>query len=158
MFDEINDQTALSTIAQLQYLDEIGTEDILLYINSPGGSISAGLAIMDAMNHCHCDVSTICMGTAASMGAFLLAAGTNGKRFAYPNAEIMIHQPLGGSYGQASDIELTAKHILQTKNKMNRLLAEKSGQTLEVINNDCDRDYWMTAQEAKDYGIVDEIM
>ena len=130
----------------------------MLYINSPGGSISDGMAIYDTMQYIKCDVSTICMGMAASMGSFLLAGGAKGKRFALPNAEVMIHQPLGGAKGQATDIEIQATHIIKIKARMNRMLAENTGQPLEKIKNDVERDYFMTAEEAKEYGIIDEVI
>ena len=130
----------------------------MFYINSPGGSISDGMAIYDTMQYIKCDVSTICMGMAASMGAFLLAGGTKGKRFALPNAEVMIHQPLGGAKGQATDIQITAEHIIKTKERMNRMLSEFTGQPIERINNDVERDNWKTAEEAKAYGLIDDII
>ena len=133
-------------------------KDIYLYINSPGGSVTAGLAIFDTMNFIKADVQTIVMGMAASMGSFLLTAGEKGKRFALPNAEIMIHQPLGGAQGQATEIEIAARHILQTRERLNKILSERTGQPIEVIEKDTDRDNFMTAQEAKDYGLIDEIM
>ena len=155
---EINDEVANSVVAQLIYLEGKNPDkDIAVYINSPGGSVTAGMAIYDTMNYIKCDVSTICVGLAASMGAFLLASGTNGKRFALPNSEIMIHQPLGGAQGQASDIQIRAKQILKIKQKMNKILSEKTGQPLEKIEQDTDRDYYMEAQEAQEYGIVDKI-
>lgn len=155
---EINDEVANSVVAQLIYLEGKNPDkDIAVYINSPGGSVTAGMAIYDTMNYIKCDVSTICVGLAASMGAFLLASGTKGKRFALPNSEIMIHQPLGGAQGQASDIQIRAKQILKIKQKMNRILSEKTGQPLEKIEQDTDRDYYMEAQEAQEYGIVDKI-
>ena len=156
---EINDQVADLVIAQLLFLEaEDPDKDIRLYINSPGGSVSAGMAIYDTMQYLCCDVSTICVGMAASMGAFLLAAGEKGKRFALPNSEIMIHQPLGGTQGQASDIEIHAKHILKTREKLNRILAERTGQPLERIDLDTDRDHFMSAEEAKEYGLVDDVI
>ncbi|MBQ6807969.1 MAG: ATP-dependent Clp endopeptidase proteolytic subunit ClpP [Firmicutes bacterium] len=156
---EINDQVADLVIAQLLFLEaEDPDKDIRLYINSPGGSVSAGMAIYDTMQYLSCDVSTICVGMAASMGAFLLAAGEKGKRFALPNSEIMIHQPLGGTHGQASDIEIHAKHILKTREKLNRILSERTGQPLERIDQDTDRDYFMSAEEAKAYGLVDDVI
>ncbi len=155
---EINDEVANSVVAQLIYLEGKNPDkDIAVYINSPGGSVTAGMAIYDTMNYIKCDVSTICVGLAASMGAFLLASGTKGKRFALPNSEIMIHQPLGGAQGQASDIQIKAKQILKIKQKMNKILSEKTGQPLEKIEQDTDRDYYMEAQEAQEYGIVDKI-
>ena len=155
----IDDNTANSVIAQLLFLDAQDSEkDIYIYINSPGGSVSAGLAIYDTMNFIKADVRTIAMGMAASMGSFLLTAGEKGKRFALPNAEIMIHQPLGGAQGQATEIEIAARHILQTRERLNKILAERTGQPMEVIERDTDRDNYMTAQQAKDYGLIDEVM
>lgn len=155
---EITDDVANSVVAQLIYLEGKNPEkDIAVYINSPGGSVSAGMAIYDTMNYIKCDVSTICVGLAASMGAFLLASGTKGKRFALKNSEIMIHQPLGGAQGQASDIEIRAKQILRIKENINKILSEKTGQSLEKVKKDTDRDYYMTADEAKEYGLVDKI-
>ncbi|HAA5626093.1 TPA_asm: ATP-dependent Clp protease proteolytic subunit [Listeria monocytogenes] len=155
----IDDNVANSIVSQLLFLDAQDPEkDIFLYINSPGGSISAGMAIYDTMNFVKADVQTIGMGMAASMGSFLLTAGTNGKRFALPNAEIMIHQPLGGAQGQATEIEIAARHILKIKERMNTIMAEKTGQPYEVIARDTDRDNFMTAQEAKDYGLIDDII
>jgi len=155
----IDNTVANLVIAQLLFLEaEDPDKDISLYINSPGGSVSAGLAIYDTMQHIRADVSTICVGLAASMGAFLLAAGQKGKRFALPNAEVMIHQPLGGTQGQAIDIEIHARHIIATKENLDRILAERTGQPLERIQKDTDRDYFMTAMEAKEYGIIDEVM
>ncbi len=158
--DEVNDVTASLVVAQLLYLEGQDKEkDISLYINSPGGSISAGMAIHDTMKYIKCDVSTICMGMAASMGAFLLASGTPGKRFALPNSEIMIHQPLmGGLQGQASDIKIHADHIIRTKEKLNRMLAEYTGQSLETIQKDTDRDNYLTAEEACAYGLIDKVI
>jgi len=157
--DQVNDVTASLVVAQLLYLESIDPDkDIQLYINSPGGSVSAGLAIYDTMQYIKCDVSTICMGMAASMGSFLLAAGTKGKRFALPNSEIMIHQPLGGAQGQASDIKIAADHILKTKARLNNILSERTGQPIEIIERDTDRDNFMTALEAKEYGLIDEVM
>ena len=157
--DEVNDTTASLVVAQLLYLEgQDPDKDIHLYINSPGGSISAGMAIYDTMQYIKCDVSTICVGLAASMGSFLLAAGTKGKRLALPNSEIMIHQPLGGAKGQASDIKIQADHILFVRNRMNRLLSELTGQPLEVIERDTDRDNWMTADDALRYGIIDKVV
>ena len=145
-------------VAQLLFLEAQDPEkDIHLYINSPGGSVTAGMAIYDTMQYIKCDVSTICIGMAASMGAFLLSGGAKGKRMALPNAEIMIHQPLGGTQGQATEIEIAAKHILKTKEKLNRMLAENTGRTYEELAADTDRDNWMSAEEAKNYGLVDEI-
>ncbi len=155
----IDDQVANSVIAQLLFLDAQDPEkDIYLYINSPGGSVTAGLAIFDTMNFIKADVQTIAIGLAASMGSFLLAAGVKGKRYALPNAEIMIHQPLGGAQGQATEIEIAARHILKTRDRLNRILVERTGQDMDVIERDTDRDFFMTAEEAKDYGLVDEIM
>lgn len=146
-------------VAQLLFLEaEDSTKDISIYINSPGGSVTAGLAIYDTIQYIKPDVSTICVGMAASMGAFLLAAGTKGKRFALPNAEIMIHQPLGGARGQAEDIKIHAEHILRTRAKLNQILAEKTGQHITVIERDTDRDNFMSAQQAKEYGLIDEVL
>lgn len=156
---QVTDDLANSIIAQLLFLDAQDSEkDIYLYINSPGGSVTAGLAIFDTMNFIKADVQTIVMGMAASMGSFLLTAGEKGKRFALPNAEIMIHQPLGGAQGQATEIEIAARHILQTRERLNKILSERTGQPIEVIEKDTDRDNFMTAQEAKDYGLIDDIM
>ena len=156
---QVTDDLANSIIAQLLFLDAQDSEkDIYLYINSPGGSVTAGMAIYDTMNFVKADVQTIVMGMAASMGSFLLTAGTNGKRFALPNAEIMIHQPLGGAQGQATEIEIAARHILQTRERLNKILAERTGQPLEVIEKDTDRDNYMTAEQAKAYGLIDEVM
>lgn len=155
---EINDAVANMIVAQLIYLEGKNPDkDIFLYINSPGGSVSAGLAIFDTINFIKCDVSTCCIGLAASMGAFLLASGTKGKRFALPNSEIMIHQPLGGAQGQASDIEIQAKHIQKIKEKINRILSERTGQPLEKIEKDTDRDFYMSAEQALEYGLIDKI-
>ena len=155
---EIDDAMANLIVAQLIYLEGKNPgKDISIYINSPGGSVSAGLAIYDTMNYIKCDVSTICVGRAASMGAFLLAGGTKGKRFALPNSEIMIHQPLGGAQGQVSDIQIQANHIQYIKDRMNKMLSENTGKPLEVVEKDTDRDNYMTAPEAKEYGIIDEI-
>ena len=156
--DEVNDVTASLVVAQLLYLEAKDPEkDICLYINSPGGSITAGMAIYDTMNFIKCDVSTICVGMAASMGAFLLAAGAKGKRLALPNSEIMIHQPLGGMQGQASDIKIHADHILRTKKHLNEILAANTGKPLEIIERDTDRDNFLTAEQAKEYGLIDEV-
>ena len=155
---EIDDNLANIIVSELLYLDSLNHDDISLYINSPGGSITSGMAIMDTMNFIKSDVSTICLGMAASMGAFLLAAGTKGKRLALPNAEIMIHQPLGGAKGQATDIEIAAKHILRTKERLNAILAERTGQPIERIKEDTERDNYMSAQEALDYGLIDKII
>lgn len=157
--DEVNDVTASLVIAQLLYLDaEDPGKDIALYINSPGGSVTAGMGIFDTIQYIKSDVSTICVGMAASMGAFLLAAGTKGKRYALPNSTIMIHQPLGGMQGQASDMKIHADYIIQTKNKLNKILSERTGKPLEQIEKDTDRDNFLTAEQAKEYGLVDEIM
>jgi len=157
--DEVNDVTASLVVAQMLYLEaQDPDKDIMFYINSPGGAVHSGFAIFDTMQHVRCDVSTICMGMAASMGAFLLAAGTKGKRFALPNSEIMIHQPLGGAKGQATDIKIHAENILKTKDKLNRILSERTGQPLEKIEKDTDRDFFMSAEEAKAYGLIDDIM
>lgn len=157
--DEVNDTTASLVIAQLLFLDSVDKEkDISFYINSPGGSISAGLAIYDTMNMVHADVATFCIGMAASMGAFLLAGGAKGKRFILPNAEVMIHQPLGGTQGQATDIKIQAEHMMKTKEKMNRLLSENTGKDLATIERDTERDNWMSAEEAVAYGLVDQIV
>ncbi len=157
--DEVNDVTASLTVAQLLYLEAQDPEkDIYLYINSPGGSISAGMAIYDTMNYIKCDVCTICVGMAASMGAFLLSSGAKGKRFALPNAEVMIHQPLGGMQGQASDIKIHADHILRIRAKLNKMLAEQTGKPLKTIERDTERDNYMTADEACAYGLVDKVI
>ena len=156
---DVNDVTASLIIAQLLFLDaEDPDKDIHFYINSPGGSVTAGMAIYDTMRHIKADVSTICVGLAASMGAFLLAGGEKGKRYALPNAEIMIHQPLGGARGQASDIKIQADWIIKTKEKLNKLLSENTGQPLEVIERDSDRDFFMAAEDAKIYGLIDAII
>lgn len=156
--EEVTDLSANLIVAQLLFLEsEDPNKDIHLYINSPGGSVSAGLAIYDTMHYVKCDVSTICMGMAASMGAFLLAGGAKGKRFALPNSEVMIHQPSGGAQGQASDIKIVADKILQTRQRLNEILAANTGQPLEVIAADTERDRWMTAEEAKTYGLIDEV-
>ena len=156
--EEVNNVTANLIVAQLLFLEsEDPNKDISFYINSPGGSISDGMAIYDTMKYIKCDVSTICIGMAASMGAFLLSGGTKGKRYALPNAEIMIHQPSGGSQGQATDMKIVAEHILKTKARMNRLMAEHTGQPVEKVEADTERDNWMTAEEAKAYGLIDEI-
>ena len=155
---EIDDAVANTVVAQLIYLESRDPDkDISLYINSPGGSVSAGLAIYDTMNYIKCDVSTICIGLAASMGAFLLSSGTKGKRFALPNAEIMIHQPLGGAKGQASDIQIQARQILKIKHKLNSILSSNTGNPIEVIERDTDRDNYMSAEEAKSYGLIDAV-
>lgn len=157
--EEVTDVSANVIIAQLLFLEgEDPDKDIHLYINSPGGSVSAGLAIYDTMQYIKCDVSTICVGMAASMGAFLLSGGAKGKRYALPNAEIMIHQPLGGARGQATDIKIAADHILKTRERLNKILAQNTGQTLEKVEADTERDNFMSAQEAKEYGLVDEVI
>ena len=157
--DEVNDATASIVVAQLLFLEgQDADKDISLYINSPGGSVTAGLAIYDTMQYIKCDVSTICMGMAASMGAFLLSSGAKGKRFALPNSEIMIHQPLGGAKGQATEIEIAAKHILKTKENLNRILSENTGKPIDVIAKDTDRDNFMSAQEAMEYGLIDKVI
>lgn len=157
--DEVNDATASLVVAQLLFLEGQDAEkDISLYINSPGGSVTAGLAIYDTMQYIKCDVSTICMGMAASMGAFLLSSGAKGKRFALPNSEIMIHQPLGGAKGQATEIEIAAKHILRTKENLNRILSENTGKSIDIIARDTDRDNFMSAEEAKEYGLIDKVI
>lgn len=161
LHEDVNPTTASLTVAQLLFLEgQDPDKDIFLYINSPGGSITDGMAIYDTMQYIKCDVSTICLGMAASMGAFLLAAGAKGKRFALPNSEIMIHQPAvhGGLSGQATDIEIHTKHLIYTKDKLNKILAEKTGQPIEVIRNDTERDNFMTAEEALAYGLIDEVM
>ena len=158
LFNEINDDLACSIVGQLLFLEAQDPEkDITIYINSPGGSVSAGMAIYDTMNYIKCDVSTICIGLAASMGAFLLSSGARGKRFALPNSEIMIHQPLGGAQGQASDIKIQAEHILRTKAKLNRILSENTGRDISVIERDTDRDNYMSADEARAYGLIDKV-
>ncbi|MBE6618431.1 MAG: ATP-dependent Clp endopeptidase proteolytic subunit ClpP [Ruminococcaceae bacterium] len=157
--DEINDATASLVVAQLLFLEaQDPDKDISLYINSPGGSVSAGLAIYDTMNFIKCDVSTICVGMAASMGAFLLSSGAKGKRYALPNSEIMIHQPLGGMKGQASDIKIHADHIINTREKLNRILAENSGKPIKTIERDTERDNFMSAAEAAEYGLIDRVI
>ena len=156
--DEVNDATASLVVAQLLFLEAADADkDIYFYINSPGGSVTAGMAIYDTMNYIKCDVSTICIGMAASMGAFLLSAGTKGKRIALPNSEIMIHQPLGGAKGQASDIKIHAELILRTRDNLNRILAENTGRSIEEIARDTERDNFMTAQQALEYGLIDHI-
>ena len=155
---EIDDAVANTIVAQLLYLEgKDADKDIYLYINSPGGSVTAGLAIYDTMNYVKCDVSTICIGMAASMGAFLLSSGAKGKRFSLPNSEIMIHQPLGGANGQASDIKIQADHIIKIKEKLNKILAENTGKPIEVVEKDTDRDNYLSAEEALEYGIIDKI-
>ena len=157
--EEVNDVTAGLVVSQLLFLEsEDPDKDINLYINSPGGSVTAGMAIYDTMQYVKCDVSTMCMGMAASMGAFLLSGGTKGKRLALPNAEIMIHQPSGGAQGQATEIEIAAEHILRTKKKLNTILSENTGQPYETIVKDTERDNWLTAQEALEYGLIDKVM
>ncbi|HBC4480160.1 TPA: ATP-dependent Clp endopeptidase proteolytic subunit ClpP [Staphylococcus aureus] len=156
---QIDDNVANSIVSQLLFLQAQDSEkDIYLYINSPGGSVTAGFAIYDTVQHIKPDVQTICIGMAASMGSFLLAAGAKGKRFALPNAEVMIHQPLGGAQGQATEIEIAANHILKTREKLNRILSERTGQSIEKIQKDTDRDNFLTAEEAKEYGLIDEVM
>ena len=155
---EINDAVADAVVAQLLYLEgKDPNKDICLYINSPGGSVTAGLAIYDTMNYVKCDVSTICIGLAASMGAFLLSSGAKGKRYALPNSEIMIHQPLGGAQGQASDIKIQADHIIKTKHRLNTILSQNSGKPYEVVEKDTDRDNYLSAEAAKEYGLIDQI-
>ncbi len=159
MVGPVNDQTANLVVAQLLFLEsENPDKDISLYINSPGGSVSAGMSIFDTMNFIKPDVSTLCIGMAASMGAFLLSAGAKGKRYSLPNAKIMIHQPLGGTQGQATEIEIHAREILRTREQLNRILADKTGQPLEKIQRDTERDYYLSADEAKDYGLVDQVI
>ena len=157
--DEVNDVTASLVVAQLLYLEsEDPDADISLYINSPGGSVSAGLAIMDTMNFIKCDVSTICIGMAASMGAFLLSCGAKGKRLALPNSEIMIHQPLGGAQGQATDIKIQADHILRTRERLNSILSKNTGKPIDIIAADTERDNWLTAEAALEYGLIDKVI
>lgn len=157
--DEVNDATASLVVAQLLYLESQDPDkDISLYINSPGGSVTAGMAIYDTIQYIKCDVSTICIGMAASMGAFLLSSGTKGKRYALPNSEIMIHQPLGGMQGQASDMAIAAAHMQRTKDKLNSILSANTGKSLEEIAKDTDRDNWLTAEEAMNYGLVDKVI
>ena len=157
--EEVNDVSASVIVAQLLFLEaEDPSKDIQLYINSPGGSVTAGMAIYDTMKYIKCDVSTICLGMAASMGAFLLAGGTKGKRFALPHSTIMIHQPSGGAQGQATEIQIAAEHILKTRQKLNQILAENTGQPLEVISRETDRDNFMSAEEAKAFGLIDEVI
>lgn len=157
--DEVNDATASLVVAQLLFLEGQDSEkDISLYINSPGGSVTAGMAIYDTMQYIKCDVSTICMGLGASMGAFLLSAGAKGKRYALPNAEIMIHQPSGGARGQATEIQIVAENILRTRERLNRILAENTGKPIEQIAQDTERDNFMTAQEALEYGLIDKVL
>ena len=157
--EQIDEHLASAVVAQLLFLEaEDPEKDIHLYINSPGGSVTAGMAIYDTMQYIKCDIETICIGMAASMGSFLLTGGTKGKRLALPNSEIMIHQPLGGAQGQATEIQIAADHILKTRQKLNQILAENTGQPLEVINADTERDNFMTAEEAKAYGLIDEVI
>ena len=157
--EEVNDVSASVIVAQLLFLEaDDPDKDIQLYINSPGGSVTAGMAIYDTMQYIKCDVSTVCIGMAASMGAFLLSGGAKGKRFALPNAEIMIHQPLGGAQGQATEIQIAAEHILKIRKKLNEILAANTGQPLEVIQRDTERDNFMSAQQAKEYGLIDEVI
>lgn len=155
---EIDDHLANNIVAQLLYLDSLGNENINLYINSNGGSVTAGMAIYDTMNYIKSDVSTICVGLAASMGAFLLSSGAKGKRYALPNADILIHQPSGGAQGQATDMKIAAEHIIKTRERLNQILAKNTGQKMERIENDVERDYYLTAKEALNYGILDKIL
>ena len=157
--EEINDAVASTVVAQLLFLEsEDPGKDIHMYINSPGGSVTAGMAIYDTMNYVKCDVSTTCIGMAASMGAFLLSSGAKGKRYALPNAQVMIHQPLGGAQGQATEIQIAAEHILKTKKKLNQILADNAGKPVEEVEKDTDRDNWLSADEAKEYGLIDEVI
>ena len=157
--EEINDAVASTVVAQLLFLEsEDPGKDIHMYINSHGGSVTAGMAIYDTMNYVKCDVSTTCIGMAASMGAFLLSSGAKGKRYALPNAEVMIHQPLGGAQGQATEIQIAAEHILKTKKKLNQILADNAGKPVEEVEKDTDRDNWLSADEAKEYGLIDEVI
>lgn len=157
--EEINDAVASTVVAQLLFLEsEDPGKDIHMYINSPGGSVTSGMAIYDTMNYVKCDVSTTCIGMAASMGAFLLSSGAKGKRYALPNAEVMIHQPLGGAQGQATEIQIAAEHILKTKKKLNQILADNAGKPVEEVEKDTDRDNWLSADEAKEYGLIDEVI
>ena len=157
--EEINDAVASTVVAQLLFLEsEDPGKDIHMYINSPGGSVTAGMAIYDTMNYVKCDVSTTCIGMAASMGAFLLSSGAKGKRYALPNAEVMIHQPLGGAQGQATEIQIAAEHILKTKKKLTQILADNAGKPVEEVEKDTDRDNWLSADEAKEYGLIDEVI
>ena len=159
LYEEVNDVTASLIVAQLLYLEaQDPDKDIQFYINSPGGSVTAGMAIYDTMKYIKCDVSTICIGMAASMGAFLLSSGTKGQRISLPNAEVMIHQPLGGAQGQATDIEIQARRILDMKKRLNTILAENTGKDLETITRDCERDHFLTAEEAKEYGLIDKVI
>jgi ATP-dependent Clp protease protease subunit len=155
---EIDDNLANIIVAQLLYLDSLNNENINLYINSPGGAVTAGLAIYDTINYIKSDVSTICVGLAASMGAFLLSSGTKGKRYSLPNADILIHQPSGGSQGQASDMKIAAEHILKVRDRLNKILAKNTGKKIDQIANDVERDYYLTAEEAIDYGIIDKLL
>ena len=155
---EINDSLSSTIVSELLYLDSISNDDISLYINSPGGSVSAGMAIYDTMNFIKSDISTICVGMAASMGAFLLSSGTKGKRYCLPNSEIMIHQPLGGAEGQATEIKIVAEHILKLKEKLNKILAKNTGKNLSTIEQDTDRDFYMESSEALEYGLIDKII
>ena len=157
--EEVTDAVASTVVAQLLFLEsEDPGKDIHMYINSPGGSVTAGMAIYDTMNYVKCDVSTTCIGMAASMGAFLLSSGAKGKRYALPNAEVMIHQPLGGAQGQATEIQIAAEHILKTKKKLNQILADNAGKPVEEVEKDTDRDNWLSADEAKEYGLIDEVI
>ena len=157
--EEVNDASASIIVAQLLFLEsEDPNKDIHMYINSPGGSVTAGMAIYDTMNYVKCDVSTTCIGMAASMGAFLLSSGAKGKRYALPNSEIMIHQPLGGAQGQATEIQIAAEHILKTKKKLNEILAANSGKPIEEVEKDTDRDNWLSADEAMEYGLIDQVI
>ena len=157
--EEINDAVASTVVAQLLFLEsEDPGKDIHMYINSPGGSVTAGMAIYDTMNYVKCDVEVTCIGMAASMGAFLLSSGAKGKRYALPNAEVMIHQPLGGAQGQATEIQIAAEHILKTKKKLNQILADNAGKPVEEVEKDTDRDNWMTAKEAQEYGLIDKVI
>ena len=157
--EEINDAVASPVVAQLLFLEsEDPGKDIHMYINSPGGSVTAGMAIYDTMNYVKCDVSTTCIGMAASKGAFLLSSGAKGKRYALPNAEVMIHQPLGGAQGQATEIQIAAEHMLKTKKKLNQILADNAGKPVEEVEKDTDRDNWLSADEAKEYGLIDEVI
>ncbi len=158
LFDEVNSNSALELILQLEYLDSISGDDITIYINSPGGAIKDGYAILDAMARCRSDIRTVCTGFAASFGSVILACGTKGKRFITPEAEVMIHQPLGGAQGQASDIERATRHILKAKDKLMRLLSDRTGQSIEQVTSDCDRDTYLSAEEALNYGLVDAIL
>ncbi len=159
LFDQIDDNAACIVISQLMFLEAAAPDqDITIFINSPGGAVSSGLAIYDAIKHMKCDVSTVCIGQAASMGAFLLAAGTKGKRYAFPSSEIMIHQPLGSALGQATEIQIVAEHVLRTKKKLNTMLSDLTGQPYEKICSDTERDHWLTPEEAMKYGMIDEVV